>query len=86
MTKFIPVKHKEKLYHFNHFNYKSSCTTYCCHINEFLKLHTTANLPSVGKEYMCFQNNGKTAQKEKCIKSRIMTKVVDYVLLIGTFS
>ena len=34
---------------------------------------------------MCFQNNGKTAQTEKCIKSRIITKVIDSVLSIDTF-
>ena len=42
-------------------------------------------LPPVGKEYTCFQNDGKTAHVAKCIKSRIMTKVVDYVLSIDTF-
>ena len=31
---------------------------------------------------MCFQNDGKTAQAAKCIKSRITTKVSDTVLLI----
>ena len=34
---------------------------------------------------MCFQNDGKSAQDAKCIKSRIMTKVIDYILLINTF-
>ena len=34
---------------------------------------------------MCFQKEGKTAQATRCIKSRIMTKVVDYVLSIDTF-
>ena len=35
--------------------------------------------------YMCFHNNIKTAQSTKCIKSMVITKVVDYVLSIGTF-
>ena len=39
----------------------------------------------MGKEYMCFQNDGKTAQAAKCIKSRIMTKAIDYVISIDTF-
>ena len=34
---------------------------------------------------MCFQNDGKTAQASKCIKSRIMTKVIYSVLSIDTF-
>ena len=34
---------------------------------------------------MCFQNDGKTAQAARCIISRIMTKVIDYVLSIDTF-
>ena len=42
-------------------------------------------LPPVGKEYMCFQNDGKTAQAARCIKSRIMTKEINYFLLIDTF-
>ena len=39
----------------------------------------------MGKEYICFQNGGKTAQAARCIKSRIMTKVIDYVITIDTF-
>ena len=34
---------------------------------------------------MCFQNNGKTAQAAKCIKSIITTKMIDSVLLIDKF-
>ena len=50
-----------------------------------LNLHTTTKLYLVGKWYKCVQNNGKTDQSAKCIKSRIMTKVIDYVLLIDIF-
>ena len=32
-----------------------------------------------------FQNNGKTAQAAMCIKSSIMDKVIDSVILIDTF-
>ena len=34
---------------------------------------------------MCFQNDGKTAQASRCIKSSIMTKLIDSVLSINTF-
>ena len=34
---------------------------------------------------MCFHNDGKSAQTDKCVKSRIMTKVIDYVLSIDKF-
>ena len=34
---------------------------------------------------MCFQNDGETAQAAKCVKSRIITKVIDSVLSIDTF-
>ena len=50
-----------------------------------LNLHKTTILPPVGKEYMCFQNDGKTSQAARCIKSNMMTKLIDSVLLIDTF-
>ena len=34
---------------------------------------------------MCFHKDCKTAQAARCIKSRIMTKVIDYVISINTF-
>ena len=34
---------------------------------------------------MCFKKDGKTAQAAKCIKSTIITKVIDYIFLIDTF-
>ena len=34
---------------------------------------------------MSFQNNGKTAQADRCIKSRIMIKVIDSVISIDIF-
>ena len=33
-----------------------------------LNLHTSMRLPLFGKEYMCFQNDGKTAHAARCIK------------------
>ena len=50
-----------------------------------LNLHKPTILPPVGKYYMCFQKDGKTAQAARCIKPRIMTKVIDYFLSIDTF-
>ena len=34
---------------------------------------------------MCFIKEGKSDQAARCIKSRIMTKVIDYVLSVDTF-
>ena len=39
----------------------------------------------MGKEYTCFQNDSKTSQADKCVKYRIMIKVIDYILSIDTF-
>ena len=50
-----------------------------------LNLHTHTILPPVGKEYMCFQKDGKTVQAVRCIRSRIMNKLIDYIILIDTF-
>ena len=47
-----------------------------------LNLNTPMILPPVGKECMCFQKDGKTAQADSCIKSRIMTKEIYSVLSI----
>ena len=48
-----------------------------------LNLHTTTKLLLVGKEYMFFQNDGKTAQESKCVKTMIMTNVIDSVISIN---
>ena len=34
---------------------------------------------------MCFQIDGKSAQAAKCVKSKIMTKVIDCDLFIDSF-
>ena len=34
---------------------------------------------------MCFHIDGKSAQASKCVKSRIMTNVIDYILLIDKY-
>ena len=86
MMTYSPVKHQEN-------NYRIPTTSNPNHHAQrisgmevsFLDLQTTKKLPPVDKEYMCFQNYGKTAQAAKCIKYRIMTKVIGSILLIGRF-
>ena len=51
----------------------------------YIKLHTTTKSPPVGKEYLCFQVNGKYSLAARCVKSRIMAKVIDSILSIDTF-
>ena len=53
--------------------------------SSIINLHTPMILTPVGKEYMCFMKEGKTDQAARCIKSRKMTKVIEYVLSIDTF-
>ena len=48
--------------------------------SNIIHLNIPTILPPVGKEYMCFLKEGKTYQATRYIKSRIMTKVIDYVL------
>ena len=48
-------------------------------------LHTTAKLLLVGKEYICFQIDGKSIQAARCFKSRIINKAVNYGIYIDTF-
>ena len=50
-----------------------------------LNLNTPIILPPVGKEDMNFLREVKSDQVARCIKSRIMNKVIDYVLSIYTF-
>ena len=50
-----------------------------------LNSNTPTKLPPVGKYYMCFMKEGKYYQAARCIKSRIMTKVIDSVFSIYTF-
>ena len=86
MTTYNPLKHKEK-------NYIILITSTPKHHSQRIgamsvhsfNLHTTAKLPQVGKQYMCFQIDGKPTQATKCVKSKIMTKVIDCVIFIDTF-
>ena len=48
-------------------------------------LQTTNKLPPDGKEYWCFQINGKSSHAAQCFKSRIIDKAADYILYIDTF-
>ena len=47
--------------------------------------NTPTTLPPVGKEYICFMKEGKYDQASRCIKSGIMTKLIDSVQSIDTF-
>ena len=47
--------------------------------------NTPMILPLSGKEYMCFLKKGKSDQAARCIKSRIMAKVIDSVISIDKF-
>ena len=48
-------------------------------------LNTTATLPPVVKEYMCFQIDGKSAQASTFFKSNIITKVIYCVVSINIY-
>ena len=53
--------------------------------SSILNLNTPTILPPVGKQYMCFMKEVKTAQAARCIKFSITTKVIDYFLYIDKF-
>ena len=54
------------------------------HIPLFKLLKDTKLSPAC-KKYLCFQINGKSSQAAECVKSRIMTNVIDSILSIDTF-
>ena len=53
--------------------------------SSILNLNTPMILPPVGKKDMYFLKDGKTDQAARYIKSRIITKVIYFVLFIDTF-
>ena len=50
-----------------------------------IKLHKTTELNPSGKEYLCFQINGKSSHAAQCVKSRIANKAIDYIISIAIF-
>ena len=50
-----------------------------------VELHTTEQLTPVGKDYLCFQINGRYSHADWCVKSRITNKAIDYILSIDKF-
>ena len=50
-----------------------------------VELHKTEQLPPAGKEYLCFQINRSSSHAAQCVKSRLMNRVIDYILYIDTF-
>ena len=69
------MKHQEKNYSIpttstpNHYVQRISATSVI-----LLNLNTPTNLPPMGKEYICFKIDAKSAQAAKCVKYIIMTK------------
>ena len=47
--------------------------------------YTKQEIPPAGKEYLCFQINGRSYHASQCVKSQIMNKSIDYILYIDTF-
>ena len=86
MTTYSLVRQQEKNYTIttistpNHHKQHIATTS-----SSILNLNAPTILFPVDKEYMCFQKDGKNAQSARCIKSRIMTKVIDSVISIHTF-
>ena len=86
MTTYILVRHQEKHYSIPTTSTQNNHARRIAFTSaNMLNLQKTTILPPVGKEYICFQKDGKTAQAARCINSRIMTKVVYYVIYIDTF-
>ena len=50
-----------------------------------VELQKTKQLPSVGKEYSCFQVNIRSPHTDQCVISRILNKSIDSILSIDTF-
>ena len=69
MTTYIPVRQQEKIYSIptlstpNHHTQHIAATS-----SIILNLNTPTILPPIGKEYICFQKDGKYAQANRCIK------------------
>ena len=67
----------------------TSTTTHLAPLNATLpilsvKLHTITKFLPAGKEYLCFQINGKSSHASQCVKSRIVNKAIKYILSIDT--
>ena len=50
-----------------------------------LELHTTTKNTPVGKEYLCFQINGRSSHASQCVQSLMLNKAIYSILLIDTF-
>ena len=51
----------------------------------YLKLYTMTESPPDGKEYLCYQINGRSYHAAQCVKSRIMNKAINNILSVDTF-
>ena len=69
MTTYSPVEHTEKNYIISTTSTTNNYAQRIAVISvNLLNLHRTTELPLAGKEYTFFQNDGETAQSDKCIK------------------
>ena len=50
-----------------------------------VELQKTKKSPQAGKEYLCFQINGRSSHATQCIKLRISNEAIDYILFIDIF-
>ena len=50
-----------------------------------VELPKTKHLPPLGKESLCFQFDNKSPHAAQCVKSRVLNKVIDYILYINIF-
>ena len=50
-----------------------------------VELPKPTQLPPLGKEYLCFQVDNKPPHADRCVKSRVLKKVIDSILSINTF-
>ena len=50
-----------------------------------VELPKTTELPTVGKEYLCFQVDKKSPHSAQCVKSRILNKAINSILSIDKF-
>ena len=44
--------------------------------------YTQQKIPPAGKEYLCFQINGRSSHAAQCVKSWIVNKAIDYILYV----
>ena len=46
---------------------------------------TSFKIPPYGKQYLCFQSDGKSDHAAQCVKSMVLNKFIDLILQIALF-